>query len=229
MPGPDADELPGRAATRRLVWLLAALAVATIFAIIFVDRPVAHFMSGHQRLRRLFQACAAPSLLTLPLSGLYLAYAAYQRTRGKLAIYPGSHHGSARLWIAASIATLAGTAAKDELKFIFGRPWPGTWLRFGDYRFHPFVNSVFYGAFPSGHTSYIAAPLCVVWALAPRLRPLCGVIIGMVMAGLIAANYHFVSDTLAGLMTGILCAWGSVILTRPEPVMRTRLPDSPAR
>ena len=120
-----------------------------------------------------------------------------------------------RVWLISSVATLAGTAAKDELKWIFGRPWPSTWQHDGIYSFHPFSVSMLFGGFPSGHTAYISAPLCVLWVLAPRYRIFCGGIIALVMFGLVAAGYHFVGDVLGGLLTGMACAWGSLVLMLP--------------
>ncbi|MGE4480342.1 phosphatase PAP2 family protein [Acidocella sp.] len=159
-------------------------------------------------MRLLFQACASPSLLSLPAAALILLWALCQHLRGRPR--PG------RLWLSLALATLAATAAKDELKWIFGRAWPGTWLKYGIYGFHPFAQSILYGAFPSGHTSYAAAPLGVLWVLRPRWRPLWGAILLMVMAGLVCADYHFVSDVLGGLLTGGFCAWATLTLTEPR-------------
>jgi membrane-associated phospholipid phosphatase len=182
----------------------AALAVTVVACILFVDRPVAVFFAAHRALRPVFQACAVPSLFTLPLAGLFLIYTFVQRLRGGGAVN--------RVYLATSVATLAGTAAKDELKWLIGRPWPETWFHEGIYSFHPLATSVLYGGFPSGHTSYIAAPLCVLWVKAPRYRWLWGGGIGLVMLGLVGADYHFVADVLAGLLTGMACAWGSLVL-----------------
>jgi len=187
---------------------LGALALGVVVSIAFIDQPVALYFDAHQALRPLFQACAAPSLFALPLAGLYLLWCVWRRLRG-----------APRLdgpWLAMSLATLTSTAAKDELKWIFGRPWPATWLKYGNYSFHPFVESVFFGAFPSGHTSYISAPLAVLWVLRPRWRPACGAVIFLVMLGLVGADYHFVADVLAGLITGVLSAWGTLTLLEPR-------------
>lgn len=184
------------------------LTLATLFCVGFVDRPVALYFHAHQSFRLIFQACASPSLLALPAAAACLLYAIAQRLRGGEPVN--------RLWLVMSIATLAGTAAKDELKWLFGRPWPSTWLDDGTYGFHPFINSILFGSFPSGHTSYISAPLCVLWVMMPRFRWLWGGVIGLVMFGLVAADYHFVGDVLAGLLTGMGCAWGSLILTKPR-------------
>ncbi|EKM98805.1 phosphatase PAP2 family protein [Acidocella sp. MX-AZ02] len=199
-----------------MLWSAAAGGVAalSVICIFTLDQSVALFWAQHKAPKPLFQAMAAPSLLSLPMAGLVLLAALSQRLRGQA--------GPSRLWLAMALATLAATAAKDELKWMFGRAWPGTFLKFGDAGFHPFAQSVWYGAFPSGHTSYAAAPLAVLWVLRPRWRPLYAALLLAVMAGLVCADYHFVSDVLAGLLTGTFCAWGALVLTAPRqgPVPR---------
>ncbi|MBU6425552.1 MAG: phosphatase PAP2 family protein [Rhodospirillales bacterium] len=185
-----------------------ALAAACVLCMLFVDKPVAAFWHQHQALRPLFQAAAAPSLLALPAAGLILLAALARRMRGQA--LPD------RLWLTIAIATLAATSAKDELKWIFGRAWPGSWLKYGIYGFHPFIESTLYGAFPSGHTSYAAAPLGVLWILHPRWRLAVAALVLLVMAGLVLADYHFVSDVLGGLLTGGFCAWAAVRLMEPR-------------
>jgi len=183
---------------------IAALALATLASIFYADQPIALFFAAHDQWRPLFQLCAIPSLLMLPLAGLVLVLAVARRLRG----LPDFPH----VWMAMALAILASTAAKDELKWLFGRPWPGTWLHDGLYAFSPLTDNTLYGAFPSGHTAYIAAPLSVLWVLRPRLRVVWGGLVALVMLGLVGANYHFCADVLAGLMTGALCAWGTLRL-----------------
>lgn len=184
----------------------AALVLASLISIMFFDRPVALFFSQEQGLRRIFQVIAAPSLLPLPLAGLYLAWMVLQKLRRQISPSP--------VLFAMSVATLAATAAKDELKWSFGRSWPQFWLHDGIYGFKPFTDSYFYGGFPSGHTAYISAPLGVLFALQPRFRLICGAVIGLVMFGLVAADYHYLADVLGGLVTGTACAWGTLVLLR---------------
>ena len=184
----------------------AALVLASLASIMFFDRPVALFFSQEQGLRRIFQVIAAPSLLPLPLAGLYLAWMVLQKLRRQISPSP--------VLFAMSVATLAATAAKDELKWSFGRSWPQFWLHDGIYGFKPFTDSYFYGGFPSGHTAYISAPLGVLFALQPRFRLICGAVIGLVMFGLVAADYHYLADVLGGLVTGTACAWGTLVLLR---------------
>jgi membrane-associated phospholipid phosphatase len=189
---------------RPALTLAAGLVVAMMMCVCFVDRPVASYFWRHQEFRPMFQICAAPSLLTGPGAEVFLAYAAVQRLRGA--------HRVSRIWLAMSVARLTGTVIKNDLQFLFGRPWPETWLRLGTYHFHPFVDNASYGGFPSGHTTFIAAPMCVLWVMIPRLRLVWGGITGLVMLGLVGADYHFVGDVLAGLLTGMVCAWASLFI-----------------
>ena len=192
----------------KLAIFWAALVLGCLLSIAFIDRPLALFCAQMPWLRPILNVCAAPSLLALPLSGLYLAWLVLKKLRGQTA--PN------QLFLSMSLATLAATAAKDELKWMFGRSWPQFWLKNNIYGFHPFSNSFFYGSFPSGHTAYISAPIGVLWALHPRWRPACAAIIGFVMLGLVAADYHYLADVLGGLITGTVCAWGTLVLLKPR-------------
>jgi len=180
------------------------LALATVLSVVFVDRPVALVVAGHAGWWDVCRVCAAPSLLALPVAGVGLVLDVVRRLRGVA--------GIGRIWRVTSVATLAGTAAKDELKWMFGRPWPQSWLHYGVYQFHPFTNGFLFGGFPSGHTAYIAAPMCVLWVLVPRYRVVWAGVTVLVMLGLVGAGYHFVGDVLAGLLTGMLCAWATLVL-----------------
>jgi membrane-associated phospholipid phosphatase len=199
----------GTSLRRPPVAVLSALALATFFSVVFVDRPLALACTHLQGARLLFQLCAAPSLLALPLAGAVCVIAIARRFAGRAKL-PAP-------WLMMSVATIAGTAAKDELKWMFGRPWPDTWLHYHVYALHPFTDSQSFGSFPSGHTAYIAAPLCVLWALKPSARPWAGALIGIVMAGLVLADYHFLADVLGGLMVGITSAWATLALMAPPP------------
>jgi membrane-associated phospholipid phosphatase len=167
---------------------------------------VAAYCFAHRGARWVFQGMAAPSLLALPVASVVLGFAVARRLAGRA---PPS-----RVLVCASVATLAATAAKDELKWIFGRPWPETFERYGVYAFHPFTTGWQFGGFPSGHTAYITAPMCVLWQLAPRWRVAWGGLIAMVMTGLVGAGYHFPADVVAGFFTGLAAAVCSLVLLR---------------
>ena len=187
----------------------AALVLGTLLSMAFLDQRLALAFAQAQMLRPIFNLCAAPSLLALPLSGLYLAWAVLQKLRGKAALNP--------LWLAMSLATLAATAAKDELKWIFGRSWPNSGSKTGSTASAPSPITIIYGGFPSGHTAYISAPLGVLWALrAATGVSACAAVIALVMFGLVGADYHYLADVLAGLLTGTSCAWATLVLLKPR-------------
>ena len=175
---------------------------ASLLSASFLDRPAALLFAAHPAWRPWFQACATPSLLPLPLAGLYLCAAA-------LGLRPAWLRGP---WLAMSLATITAAAAKDELKFLFGRAWPQWWLKYGVYGFHPLATSYLYGAYPSGHTAYMSAPLAVLWVTAPRLRGWSALGLALVMVGLVGAGYPFIGDVLGGLAVGLLSAAGTLRL-----------------
>jgi membrane-associated phospholipid phosphatase len=97
---------------------------------------------------------------------------------------------------------LLGDAAKDAL----GHPWPETWLKaanpsyFGDgtYGFFPIQGGAAYASFPSGHTTVITAFAGSLWFLCPRARWLGVAFTACVVIGLLGADYHWLSDIIAG-------------------------------
>jgi membrane-associated phospholipid phosphatase len=183
--------------------LLCAGLVALCF--VYIDRPVEVFVNAHQERRWLFQAMASPSLLPLPFACIYMAVCALRRQLGS------------GLLLRLTVAILVAVAAKDELKWVFGRPWPESWVQYGVYAFHPFANSWLYGAFPSGHTTYIAAPMGVLWSALPQYRVVWAGVVVVVMTGLVGAGYHFVGDVIGGLFTGLAAAAGTMAcLDRPR-------------
>ncbi len=181
-----------------------------LFCILFIDRPVERVVLANRALWPWFRVMAAPSLLPLPCAGLYLCLAVWRRLGGR------APWAEDRLYLALSLATLAATAAKDELKWVFGRPWPESWVNYGIYAFHPFDTLWLYGGFPSGHTAYITGPLAVLWQAAPRYRPLWAALLVLVMIGLVGAGYHFVGDVIAGFFTGAAAAAGTLLLLPHE-------------
>ena len=120
----------------------------------------------------------------------------------------------ARTTAAAALATLLATMAVIVLKIAFGRLWPETWvtppnpswINTHQYGFVPFHGGRGYESFPSGHTTRITAPFAVLWQRLPRYRVLWVVPTLLVMAGLLASDYHFLGDCLAGIYLGIASA-----------------------
>ena len=127
-----------------------------------------------------------------------------------------------RTIVALCIAVLIATIFKDELKYLFGRTWPETWVGNNPswihdriYRFEPLHGGKGWTSFPSGHMATIAAPCTVLWMLAPRVwRWLWASLILAMAIGLTGADFHFVGDMIAGTFLGWACGVGAVALTR---------------
>ena len=105
-------------------------------------------------------------------------------------------------------------ATKAELKLVFGRTWPSSWMgnnpsyvRDGIYGFNFFHGGNEYASFPSGHMAMICAVIAVLWVYFPAARTFYVVAILTAGAGLVVANYHFLSDVITGSFVGVTCAW----------------------
>ncbi|MES2552127.1 MAG: phosphatase PAP2 family protein [Pseudomonadota bacterium] len=98
--------------------------------------------------------------------------------------------------------------AKSFLKWCFGRLETRLWLVEPDqYGMHWFNGVNGYDAFPSGHMLVITQLFLAIWFFYPRLR-LVNLLawIGLAFA-LIATNYHFVADVIAGVYIAIVLYW----------------------
>ena len=200
---------------RLLGWLIAfvgtIIAVGACYAL--VDRPVAFY--AHARLSqygvfdaltRISEYLAIAAVVVFVLAGLRSLVTAYwarwQRTL-----------------LLCAISLTAAENVKDELKFIFGRTWPETWIANdpslignGTFGFNFFHGGAGYASFPSGHTTVVCAVVAVLWFAYPRLRPLWGLAVLAVVLGLIGADYHFVSDIVAGGFLGASSGWMTMLI-----------------
>ena len=190
------------AARRRALWAALGVFGAIVVCVLFLDRPVAWLAHGFGR----------PALLVwltwiadvpVPTSVLGLAACG-------VAWLAGWRNAAMRLVFAVCVATLAADAAKDMLKFEFGRTWPETWVAHNPslisnnvYGFFPLHGGAGWASFPSGHTTVIAAPCAVLWQRMRRLRWVWATLPALVVAGLIGSDFHFVSDCIAGGALGV--------------------------
>lgn len=117
-----------------------------------------------------------------------------------------------------SISVIVGETVKSQLKFVFGRTWPETWthnnpslINDNVYGFHFFHGGAGYASFPSGHTTAICAVVSVLWLAYPKFRPLYALGVAAVAIGLLGANYHFLSDVIAGGFLGTTIGWMTVM------------------
>jgi len=186
-------------------WLWAALACALLvgIAIVWLDRPIATFVHAQIQNKTIFdQMQKLPEILpgaaAVILAGLVLAAAV------------GWRGGAAcEVLVRCSISLLAAAAIKDQLKFLFGRTWPETWInnnpsfiKDGVFGFFPLHGGLGWASFPSGHMTAITSVLAVLWLRWPRLRWLWALLWLDVVVGLLGADYHWLSDIVAGSFLG---------------------------
>lgn len=107
--------------------------------------------------------------------------------------------------------------AKGVLKQLFGRVNTRVWLENQRlYDFHWFRGGEGFEGFPSGHMLVLVALAAVFWRFFPGARVFFGGMAVLLAAALIATNYHFVSDVIAGgyLAVGIEGLFFGVIAAR---------------
>src|ERR1700712_3682534 len=104
--------------------------------------------------------------------------------------------------LGAAAAILSFAVNDYVLKPIFGRADIQTWKMGGGAGFHFFHSSLGYASFPSGHMAIASAVLTTICLLAPRWKSFCFVAGGLVFLALVGAQWHFLSDILAGLLVG---------------------------
>jgi membrane-associated phospholipid phosphatase len=179
---------------------------ATALAYFFLDRPLATFaFQTFHNSRGPFVAIThfldwleAAAFASLLWTGWIFARGQAFGARGLIAL---------RLTLALFVAI----GVKELAKLAFGRTWPETWtggnpsfIRDGAFGFAPFHGGAGWSAFPSGHETLVCAVAGSLWVLAPRLRPLCLVAVLVMGIGLLGADYHWLSDVLAGALLGWL-------------------------
>jgi membrane-associated phospholipid phosphatase len=206
---------PQLAARRIALWLIWLALTAAFCAVSYqwFDRPIAFFM--HRELGQ-------PALLAeLPRISEWLVGAAsvvfvLLGLRG-LSGRPLSRLEAVILLCGLSI--IVSAALKNELKFMFGRTWPETWIgnnpsliRDGVYGFNFFRSGRAYESFPSGHTAAVCAAMSVLWLCYRRWRALCAILVGLVVVGLLGSDFHFLGDIVAGAFVGASTGWLAVLM-----------------
>ena len=207
------DLAPSSDAARAWGFSLAGALVAIVVAYLFVDRPVASFVYANLHHRQLdFRKLTYVSEIVQGASVFIVAWGVWLYARRK------PFGPVAEPLIRAASALCVTFAAKDQLKYAFGRTWPETWvnnnpsfIKDGVFGFFPFHGGTGWSAFPSGHTATIVAFVATLWVIWPRWRPLYAVVVALPVIGLIGADYHWISDIIAG---GALAAAIGVVAAR---------------
>ncbi len=94
---------------------------------------------------------------------------------------------------------------KAALKLAVGRLDTRYWVRYpGSKAFHWFHGVGNYASFPSGHMAVFTVFFVAAAQFYPRYRYACYSLLAALALALIATNYHFLSDVIAGAYLGYL-------------------------
>src|SRR5438034_11180724 len=203
---------------RLLLRTLIAIAVCTaaVLACYFwIDRSVAFFVYRHHiNTIRVFRWLTYPPPEVQNWSALVLAILMVRRAWG-----PFLHWQ--KVLLVACFSLIIADDFRISLGDVCGRYWPETWthdnpslIGTGTYGFHPFQRGDDISCFPSGHACRILG-FTTVWIIAiPQSRMIATVLCTPMLVSLVAMNYHFVSDVIAGSILGAIIATYAAHLAR---------------
>jgi membrane-associated phospholipid phosphatase len=234
---------------RERAFTIVAVALTCVFLVSFsvalIDRPVATWVHEHLGSERFdwftttyfgpplkfgpFSLMATPAMAVGPIAAFVFAILAIAGLAGWR---PGIR---SRTVLALCVSAFAANEINAFVKGLFGRTWPESWLgnnpswiRDGVFGFFPFHGGQDWASFPSGHTTVITAIAAILWVVLPKLKVAWAALVAVVGVGLIAGNYHFVSDVIAGLYFGAGIGFGAAKLML-SPNDRTESSGPPNR
>ena len=196
--------------------IVTCLCILTVVICYFwVDRGVAFFVYDHH-----INSIAIFRWLTYPppeiqnWSALVLTILIVRRAWGPFLRWQ-------KVLLVACISVIVADDFRISLGDVFGRYWPETWthdnpslIGTGTYGFHAFQRGDDVGSFPSGHACRILG-FAGVWMIAmPGTRVIVTLLAAPMLLSLVAMNYHFVSDVIAGSVLGALIATYAVHMAR---------------
>ena len=209
---------PRAAMTTWQRWLTALLGVTLLVVVsyLWIDRPLALLVHAHfarqtqtvvDPLARIPDPLVPAAVIVFVGLGLWVM-------RGRaLPRLPAT-------LVTASLSVTMTEAFKNQLKYLFGRTWPDTWsynnpsfIHDSVYGFNWFHGGAAFASFPSGHMAATCAAVSVLWLGYPRFRLLYLAAALVVATTLIGANYHFLSDVIAGAFVGAWTGWMTTLLT----------------
>jgi membrane-associated phospholipid phosphatase len=196
-------DLRWRTLLRHSLIAITACVFAVVICYYFIDRPVAFFVHNHQIAKvEKFRWLTEPPPLVQSWSPLVLVLLAIRRAFG-----PWRRWQHALFIACASL--IVADQFRESLGDLCGRYWPETWhnnnpslIGTGAYGFHPFQVGDDTGSFPSGHAARILGFVTVFWLALPGGRWLYAILAAPMCIALVAMNYHFVGDVIAGSVLG---------------------------
>ena len=199
--------------------IVVALGIGAVLICYFwIDRPVAFFVYRHHiNTIKVFRWLTYPPPEVQNWSALILTILVVRRAWGPFLRWQ-------KVLLVACLSLIVADDFRISLGDVFGRYWPETWahdnpslIGTGTYGFHPFQRGDDIGSFPSGHACRILG-FAAVWMIAmPRSRVVQIAVIVLcapMLLSLVAMNYHFVSDVIAGGVLGAIIATYAAHLAR---------------
>jgi membrane-associated phospholipid phosphatase len=193
----------------------ASCILAVVICYFWVDRGVAFFVYDHHiNTIEVFRWLTYPPPEVQNWSALVLTILIVRRAWGPFLRWQ-------KVLLVACISLIVADTFRISLGDVFGRYWPETWthdnpslIGTGTYGFHSFQRRDDIGSFPSGHACRILG-FSGVWIIAmPGSRVIAIVLSVPMLVSLVAMNYHFVSDVIAGSVLGALIATYAVQLAQ---------------
>jgi len=206
-----------RSVLRRTLFITAVCIGAVFICYFWIDRPVAFFVYRHHiNSYRIFRWLTYPPPEVQNWSALVLTVLIVRRAWGPFLRWQ-------KVLLVACVSLIVADDFRISLGDVFGRYWPNTWthdnpslIGTGAYGFHPFQRGDDIGSFPSGHACRILG-FATVWLVAmPSTRVVVTAIVlcAPMLVSLVAMNYHFVGDVIAGSVLGGIIAMYAAHLAR---------------
>jgi len=207
--------------------IMTVLCIAAVLSCYFwIDRPVAFFVYRHHiNTIQVFRWLTYPPPEVPNWSALVLAILMVRRAWGPFLRWQ-------KVLLVACLSLIVADDFRISLGDVCGRYWPETWthdnpslIGTGTYGFHPFQRGDDIGSFPSGHAARILS-FATVWVIAMRHSRIVQVAVialcAPMLVSLVAMNYHFVSDVIAGsVLCGIVATYAAYLarleITRASP------------
>ena len=200
---------------RQTLIVIGLCIVAVIICYFWVDRSVAFFVYDHHiNSVAVFRWLTYPPAEVQNWAALVLTILIVRRAWGPFSRWQ-------KVLLVACISLIVADDFRISLGDVFGRYWPETWthdnpslIGTGTYGLHAFQRGDDIGSFPSGHACRIFG-FAGVWMIAmPGTRVMAMVLCVPMLLSLVAMNYHFVSDVIAGSVLGALIAAYATQLAR---------------
>jgi len=195
---------------RRTLITTVLCITAVLICYFWIDRPVAFFVYRHHiNTIQVFRWLTYPPPEVQNWSALFLAILMIRRAWGPFARWQ-------KMLLVACVSLIVADDFRISLGDVCGRYWPETWTQdnpsligTGTYGFHPFQRGDDVRSFPSGHAARILR-FTAVWIIAMRdsrtVQVITFVLCVPMLVSLVAMNYHFVSDVIAGSVLGGMIA-----------------------